>query len=88
MFSVTPLPTIVRTRPKKFYNRLWSVVRTFSRRDINIFMGDFNAKVGRDNRGFEDIMGQQGLGVMNDNEEVCSPVRHKQSCHWQHSLLP
>lgn len=35
MFSVTPLPTIVRTRPKKFYNRLWSVVKP-SQEEISI----------------------------------------------------
>ena len=32
-------------------------------------MGDFNAKIGSDNRGYEEIMGQQGLGEMNDNGE-------------------
>ncbi|KAK7115707.1 hypothetical protein V1264_001528 [Littorina saxatilis] len=30
-------------------------------------MGDLNAKIGSDNRGYEEIMGQQGLGEMNDN---------------------
>ena len=32
-------------------------------------MGDFSAKIGRDNRGYEEIVGQQGLGDMNDNGE-------------------
>ena len=30
--------------------------------------GDFNDKIGSDNRGYE-IMGQHGLGEMNDNGE-------------------
>lgn len=32
-------------------------------------MGDFNAKIGSNNLGFEVIMGQQGLGKMNENGE-------------------
>ena len=32
-------------------------------------MGDFNAKIGRDNTGYEEVMGQQGLGEMNENGE-------------------
>ncbi|VDP19817.1 unnamed protein product [Schistosoma margrebowiei] len=32
-------------------------------------MGDFNAKVGSDNTGYEDIMGRQELGERNENDE-------------------
>ena len=32
-------------------------------------MGDFNAKIGTDNRDYEEVRGQQGLGEMNDNGE-------------------
>ena len=32
-------------------------------------MGVFNAKIGSDNRGYEEIKGQQGLGEMNDKGE-------------------
>ncbi|XP_052080744.1 uncharacterized protein LOC127718727 [Mytilus californianus] len=32
-------------------------------------MGDFNAKVGQDNSGFERIMGKHGCGIMNENGE-------------------
>lgn len=32
-------------------------------------MGDFNSKIGRGNRGYEEIMGHQGLGEMNDYRE-------------------
>ncbi len=32
-------------------------------------MGDFNAKVGPNNTGYEQVMGIHGLGVMNDNGE-------------------
>ena len=32
-------------------------------------MGDFNAKIGSDNIAYEEVMGQHGLGIMNDNGE-------------------
>ena len=32
-------------------------------------MGDFNAKIGMDNTGYEDIMGTHGLWQMNENGE-------------------
>ena len=30
-------------------------------------MGDFNAMIGSNNAGFEEIMGKEGLGEMNEN---------------------
>ena len=38
-------------------------------KDITILMGDFNAKIGMDNKSYEDIMGTHGLGQMNENGE-------------------
>lgn len=32
-------------------------------------MGDANAKVGEDSTGYEEVMGNHSLGVMNDNGE-------------------
>ncbi|KAK7107318.1 hypothetical protein V1264_015265 [Littorina saxatilis] len=52
-----------------FYNRLLTIIQDRPKRNIIIVMGDFNAKIGSDNRGYEEIMGQQGLGEMNDNGE-------------------
>ena len=50
-----------------FYNRLQSIVSKLPRKDINIVMGDINAKVGTDNTNQESVMGKYGLGVSNDN---------------------
>ena len=50
-----------------FYHRLQSLLDNFPERDVTILMGDFNAKIGSDNIGYEEVMGQCGLGVMNDN---------------------
>ena len=33
-------------------------------------MGDFNAKIGSDNTGYEAVMGKHGLGEMNENGET------------------
>ena len=38
-------------------------------KDIAILMGDFNAKIGMDNPGYENIMGTHGQGQMNKNGE-------------------
>nr|KAG5702940.1 hypothetical protein BaRGS_034713 [Batillaria attramentaria] len=53
---------------EEFYTRLSTIIQRRPRRNIIITMGDFNAKIGSDNRGYE-IMGQQGVGEMNDNGE-------------------
>ena len=52
-----------------FYNRLQSVIDKLPGKDINIVMGDLNAKVGSDNSHCEEIMGRHGLGEANDNGE-------------------
>ncbi|VDP80890.1 unnamed protein product, partial [Schistosoma curassoni] len=51
----------------QFYNRLQSIVEKCPTKDLTILMGDFNAKVGTDNAGYEDIMGRHGLGERNEN---------------------
>ncbi|KAK2174946.1 hypothetical protein NP493_766g01027 [Ridgeia piscesae] len=37
---------------------------------MTILMGDLNAKIGSDNSGYEEVMGRQGLGKMNENGEI------------------
>ncbi|VDP53487.1 unnamed protein product [Schistosoma mattheei] len=53
----------------QFYNRLQSIIEKCPTKDLTILMGDFNAKVGMDNSGYEDIMGRHGLGERNENGE-------------------
>ena len=52
-----------------FYQQLQAVLDRRGAKDITILMGDFNAKIGMDNKGYEDIMGTHGLGQMNENVE-------------------
>ena len=70
---------------EEFYHRLLSIIQARPRRNIIITMGDFNAKIGRDNRGYEEVMGQQGLGEMNENGErfanLCAKHKHFQIAH-------
>jgi len=53
-----------------FYRQLQATVDKTPRRDVQIIMGDMNAKVGSDNTGREREMGTQGLGNMNENGEL------------------
>lgn len=39
------------------------------RPDMNIVMGDMNAKVGRDNTNYERAVGRAGCGTINENGE-------------------
>ena len=36
------------------------------RRDVKFILGDWNAKVGSDNTGWEHVMGPHGIGDRND----------------------
>ncbi|VDP74445.1 unnamed protein product [Schistosoma curassoni] len=53
----------------QFYNRLQSIVEKCPTKNLTILMGNFNAKVGTDNTGYEDIMGRHGLGERKENGE-------------------
>lgn len=54
---------------EEFYSRLLTIVQSHPTRNIIITMGDFNSKIGSNNQSYEEIMGQQVLGEMNDNGE-------------------
>ncbi|VDP27783.1 unnamed protein product [Schistosoma margrebowiei] len=53
----------------QFYDRLQSIIEKCQTKDLTILMRDFNAEVGTDNTGYEDIMGRHGLGERNENGE-------------------
>lgn len=52
-----------------FYIKLQDVIDQKKEKDICIVMGDMNAKIGSDNIGYQEIMGKQALGEMNENGE-------------------
>ena len=53
-----------------FYNKLQTLCDKLKEKDMTILMGDLNAKIGSDNSGYEEVMGRQGLGRMNENGEM------------------
>lgn len=68
-------PTNEKTKEEKedFYDELQKVqdeTRKKHKRDIFIMIGDMNAKIGADNRGREEIMGKEALGIINENGEL------------------
>jgi hypothetical protein len=50
-----------------FYNRLSTIIQSRPKRNIIMTMGDLNTKVRSNNRGYEEIMGQQKLREMSEN---------------------
>jgi endonuclease/exonuclease/phosphatase family metal-dependent hydrolase len=58
------------TIKEEFNNMLQNVLNEGRGRHIIILMGDFNAKIGGDNNGFEETVGKHGLGEMNENGEM------------------
>ena len=52
-----------------FYEQLQTVVDSVYKHDTLLVMGDLNAKVGEDNKGYENIIGSHGVGERNDNGE-------------------
>ena len=52
-----------------FYNSLQDLFEQLPNKDVNIVMGDMNAKVGSNNNSYEQVMGKHGLGEANDNGE-------------------
>lgn len=57
------------TTKDDFYSQLTATVHKIAKRDILILTGDFNAKIGNNNHGLSEIMGQHGMGTKNNNGE-------------------
>ena len=53
----------------EFSDILQAEVEKIPKHDLDIIMGDLNAKVGHDNQGLERVMGKHGCGIMNENGE-------------------
>lgn len=52
---------------QEFYNTMHDVVQNIPKHDVTLVMGDFNAKVGKDNAGYEKIMGNESPGKQSEN---------------------
>ena len=49
------------------------------KRDMLVVLGDLNAKIGMDNKGFEEIMGGEGCGNTNENGGLFLDLCHANS---------
>ena len=54
---------------EEIYDNLEEEMRKANAVDINIVIGDFNSKIGKDNIGYKDVMGKFGLGDRNEMGE-------------------
>ena len=65
-------PTMTNPDENKeaFYNQLASVLRGIPRTDKLLLIGDFNARIGRDNDKWPLVMGKHGIGKCNSNGEL------------------
>lgn len=59
-----------------FYGRLQAVLDKRKGKDVNILMGEFNAKIGADNTGYEEVIGSHALGEINENREKFATSVH------------
>ena len=64
-----PCNTAEDEEKEQFYERLGTIIEKLPRRNMLIVMGDVNAMIGDCNEGYEEIMGKEGLGEMNNNGE-------------------
>ena len=60
-----------------FYQQLQAVLDRKGTKDITILMGDFNAKIGMDNTGYEDFMGTQWEHCKKLWQDICEEVLGK-----------
>ena len=61
---------VLDCKKEEFYDRLQSVLNRPSDKDINLLMGDLNAKLGDVNTRYEQVMAAHGLGRMDKNGEL------------------
>src|ERR1043165_283939 len=52
---------------EQFYEDLEKTLEEVPKRDIKVLMGDWNAKIGTDEKGWETVMGRYGHGDRNDS---------------------
>ena len=45
---------------KELYNQLHDIMSNFGDKNVKLIMGDFNAKIGSDNQGYDNVMGCKG----------------------------
>ena len=70
LYSLPTILFLVRDRRLNSCTQSQTLCDKLKEKDMTILMGDLNAKIGSDNSGYEEVMGRQGLGRMNENGEM------------------
>jgi len=65
-----PTDTAAVSDKEVFYQQLDAVMDSIPSYDMKILMGDFNAQIGPDTTGFENVIGKEALGQRRDNGEI------------------
>ena len=65
--TYAPTETSTDEAKDNFYSHLQQVLDAIPQTDLTILAGDFNAHIGADRSGWEEIMGKFGHGEINDN---------------------
>ena len=65
-----PTMTSPDENKEAFYNQLASVLSGIRSTDKLLLIGDFNARIGRDNDKWPLVMGKHGVGKCNSNDEL------------------
>ena len=72
-----PTNPVISTREanqpsEDFYNQLISVLASIPSTDMNVILGDFNARVGTDTNTWHSVLGPHGVGEVNKNGQSLS----------------
>ncbi|XP_072167310.1 uncharacterized protein [Diadema setosum] len=81
-------PTMTYTLEQKelFYQNLTNVLRSVSREDNLLILGDFNARVGRDAQSWPDVIGPHDIDWFDNNKEITDWLNYKDSEAKHHRL--
>ena len=81
-----PTNSHIDANKDQFYNTLTDLIASFARHDIVVVLGDLNATLGSDRRGYESVLGPHSSGSRNDNGErlldLCALHRLKITGSW------
>ncbi|XP_068241177.1 craniofacial development protein 2-like [Palaemon carinicauda] len=65
-----PTNDSLEERKDEHYEEMQRVIDGIPERDIKFLIGDFNAKVGRNNQGIENVVGVESLGKVSNENDV------------------
>ena len=65
-----PTNSHIEAKKDQFYNTLVDLIASFALHNIVVVLGDLNATLGSDRRGYESVLGPHSSGSRNDNDEL------------------